>query len=228
MAHVLQWLLRRQSYLQRIASRPAPVSLSEFQVPLLKMLLTYDNCVSSSCFMYFLHSSFPRSYCKTINCWELWGEVFWFVFGALSHRFYWSWFGHQIGLPVQLQPFKRCLDIIMTVTLHHITLACTWPQARWIQLINQVMLTCAFEVPILSFTGRFSHTRRMWVLSCILVYNRGVHWLCVCSFHLSLLFKYVYCRGRGWRGPYNNYQNFVSRVLGISSVHAQSVWMSLK
>lgn len=74
MAHVLQWLLRRQSYLQRIASRPAPVSLSEFQVPLLsslKMLLTYDNCVCSSCLMYFLHSSFPRSYCKTINCWEL-------------------------------------------------------------------------------------------------------------------------------------------------------------
>ncbi|KAH9549127.1 hypothetical protein CY35_10G003900 [Sphagnum magellanicum] len=41
MAHVLQWLLRRQSYLQRIASRPAPVSLSEFQV-LLELIRAPD------------------------------------------------------------------------------------------------------------------------------------------------------------------------------------------
>ncbi len=114
------------------------------------------------------------------------GEAYWFVFGALSHRFYWSWFGHQIGLLVQLQPLKRCLDIIMAVTLHHITQACTLPQARWNQLINQVMLTCAFEVPILSFTGRFSHTRRMQVLSCIVVYNRGGS-LTLCLFVSSLL-----------------------------------------
>lgn len=167
--------------------------------PLLKMLLTYDNCVCSSCLMYFLHSSSPRSYCKTINCWELWGEVFWFVFGALSHRFYWSWFGHQIGLPVQLQPFKRCLDIIMAVTLHHITLACTLPQARWIQLINQVMLTCAFEVPILSFTGRFSHTRRMQVLSCILVYNREGS-LALCLFRSSLLTFQIFLLAEGEGG----------------------------
>ncbi len=48
------------------------------------------------------------------------------------------------------------------------------------------MLTFAFEVPILSFTGMFSHTRRMQVLSCILVYNREGS-LALCLFLSSLL-----------------------------------------